>query len=93
MDFLRILQDEGERRPNKPSKAVIYFFMAVIMGGMIFFVYNWWRCRNSRQQHLERENELDEYDFDEVDNQNTSVGTGGEKPSRYRQAGIYKDEI
>lgn len=81
--ILRTLQEgEDEGRPKKPSKIVVYFFMIIIMGGMCFFIYNWWRCRQSRV--LENENELDEFDFEEEDS-----GVGGEE-AKFRQAGNYK---
>lgn len=31
-----------------PSKLVAYIFMIILFGALIFFVYNWWRCRQSR---------------------------------------------
>lgn len=31
-----------------PSKLVAYVFMVILFGALIFFVYNWWKCRQSR---------------------------------------------
>ena len=50
---------------NKPSKTVAYIFMGIIFLGLVYFVYNWWKCRQSRV--LEDEVEMNGYDFDEED--------------------------
>lgn len=31
-----------------PSKLIAYVFMIILFGALIFFVYNWWKCRQSR---------------------------------------------
>ena len=46
---MRILPQE-EAHP-KPNKTIVYMFMAVAMLGMAFFVYNWWKCRQSKVLH------------------------------------------
>lgn len=81
INLLRILQEDGPG-PKKPSKVVVYIFMIIIMGGMCFFVYNWWKCRQSRV--LENENELDEFDFEEDDGEREA------EEAQFRQAGNYK---
>jgi cytoskeletal protein RodZ len=58
---LRELQTKQD--PKKPPKEVIYFFMIIIFLGMVFFAYNWWKCRQSRV--LEDETEMTGYEFDD----------------------------
>lgn len=43
-----------------PSKAVAYAFMGIIALAMVFFVYNWWRCRQNRVI----EEEMEDYQHD-----------------------------
>ena len=59
--------------------------MIMIMCGMIFFVYNWWKCRQSRV--LDDEVEMNEYDFDEEDE-----GENEKEDELFRKAGRYIDQ-
>ena len=54
-----------------PSKFIAYVFMIILFGALIFFVYNWWKCRQSRV--LEQESD----DFGSEFGQDT-----GFKPSK-----------
>jgi hypothetical protein len=58
----RVLQQNSD---NKPSKTVAYIFMAIIFLGLIYFVYNWWRCRQSRVIDQELEDYNHNYNDDE----------------------------
>ena len=44
-----------------PSKAVAYVFMAIVTLALGFFVYNWWRCRQSRVIDQEMEDYAHDY--------------------------------
>ena len=62
--------------------------------GMCFFVYNWWRCRQSRV--LLEENEMNRYDFDEEDYDHKNTFSGSEddeenKSGEFKPANIYKE--
>lgn len=55
---MRILQ---EAEHHKPDKTVVYFFMAMAMGGLVFFVYNWWKCRKNRVIEEQYDDDSPEY--------------------------------
>lgn len=48
-----------------PSKVVAYIFMGIIGLALVFFVYNWWRCRQNRVIEEELETYQHEYGDDE----------------------------
>lgn len=73
------------QQKKKPPKGVIYFFMIMIFLGMVFFVYNWWKCRQSRV--LEDEVEMNEYDFDDEDDIENE-----KEDEHFRKAGNYADQ-
>lgn len=50
-----------ENNHPKPDKTIVYIFMAVAMGGLAFFVYNWWKCKQSRVIHEEYEGDGAEF--------------------------------
>ena len=58
---------QGRLLPQRepPSKVVAYIFMGVILLALVFFVYNWWRCRQSRVIEEEMEDHKHQYDDEE----------------------------
>lgn len=80
----RELQSKDAQK--KPPKEVIYFFMIVIFLGMVFFAYNWWKCRQSRV--LEDETEMTGYDFDDEEPKASST----KKNPNFRKAARYNED-
>jgi len=66
-----------------PSKTVAYIFMGVIFLALVFFVYNWWRCRQSRV--IEQEMEDYNHEYDDNSFKPSPAYKDGNRPSASRQ--------
>ena len=60
---IRVLPQNKAAEP--PNKIVAYVFMGIILLALVFFVYNWWRCRQSRVIEQEMEDHKHQYDDDD----------------------------
>lgn len=63
LDLARLLPKSDEDGPSDPdsnspsgkeeqehplSQIIVILLLVALIGGLLFFVYNWWKCRQSR---------------------------------------------